>query len=72
VEAEKAADNGDSKTLYRIVKELSGRLTQKIPINDVDGTPLKSTVKLMERAFPSHSQLSRARIYSSLWRSSRR
>jgi len=35
VEAEKAAYKGDSKTLYIIVKELSGRLTQKIPINDV-------------------------------------
>ena len=42
VEAETAAGRGDSKTLYRIVKELSGKATQKLPINDANGKPLKT------------------------------
>ena len=41
-EADTAAKQGDSKTLYRIVKELSGKTMQKLPINDANGKPLKS------------------------------
>ena len=41
-EADTAARQGDSKTLYRIVKELSGKTMQKLPINDANGKPLKS------------------------------
>ena len=32
-EAESAAGKGDSKTLYRIVKDLSGKEAQNVPIN---------------------------------------
>jgi len=38
-EAEKAADRGDSKTLHRIAKEISRKITQTIPINNADGKP---------------------------------
>ena len=48
-EAETAAGRGDSKTLYRIVKELSGKTTQKLPINDADGKPVKSFAEQAER-----------------------
>ena len=48
-EAETAAGRGDSKTLYRIVKELSGKTAQKLPINGADGKPLKSFAEQAER-----------------------
>jgi len=48
-EAETAAGRGDSKTLYRVVKELSGKATQKLPINDADGKPLKTQEEQAKR-----------------------
>jgi hypothetical protein len=41
-QAEEAAGRNDSKTLYRIVKDLSGRAAQKVPIQGVDGKSLKT------------------------------
>jgi hypothetical protein len=41
-EAEKAAMHQDTKTLYRIVKALSGKTTQKLPISDINGKALKT------------------------------
>jgi hypothetical protein len=41
-QAEEAAGRNDSKTLYRIVKDLSGRAAQKVPIKGADGKPLKT------------------------------
>ena len=41
-EAEEASKCQDSKTLYRIVKELSGKTFQKLPISDINGKSLKT------------------------------
>ena len=41
-EAEEAAGKGDSKTLYKIVKELSGKVTQRVPIRDANGNSLRT------------------------------
>jgi exonuclease III len=42
VQAEEAAGRNDSKTLYRIVKDLSGKAAPRIPVSGADGKPLKS------------------------------
>jgi hypothetical protein len=49
LEAEKAAGKGDSKTLYRILKDLSGKMSPKVPINGADGKPLKSQEEQAKR-----------------------
>ena len=41
-EAAIAATIGDSKTVYKLVKTLSGKASQKLPLNGTDGKPLKS------------------------------
>ena len=41
-EAEVAAKTGDSKTVYNLVKALSGKALQKLPLNCTDGKLLKS------------------------------
>jgi hypothetical protein len=41
-EAERAAERGDSKTLYKITKELTGGMTQKLPIRDAAGNTLRT------------------------------
>jgi len=48
-EAETASSRKDSKTLCRIRKEQPGKVTQKIPINNTGGVPLKSFEKLSNR-----------------------
>ena len=66
-EADTAAKQGDSKTLYRIVKELSGKTMQKLPINDANGKPLKSheeRAKRWKKTRQNHTQLSRTRNHS--------
>jgi Reverse transcriptase (RNA-dependent DNA polymerase)/Endonuclease/Exonuclease/phosphatase family len=41
-EAEEAAKRGDSKTLYKITKEISGKVAQRIPIRDAMGNTLRT------------------------------
>jgi hypothetical protein len=48
-EAEEAAKRQDTKTLYRIVKALSGKTTQKLPISDDKGKPLKTQEEQAKR-----------------------
>jgi hypothetical protein len=48
-DAEEAAGKGDSKTLYRIVKDLSGKTGPKVPIVDTAGRPLKSQEEQAKR-----------------------
>ena len=48
-DAEEAADKGNSKTLYQIVKDLSGKTGSKVPIVDTAGRPLKSQEEQAKR-----------------------
>jgi len=41
-EAEDAAVRGDSKTVYKLAKTLSGKASQTLSINGADGKPQKS------------------------------
>jgi hypothetical protein len=41
-EAEEAAKRGDSKTLYRITKEITGKVAQRVPIRDDKGNTLRT------------------------------
>ena len=56
-EAEQAAVRNDSRALYMIVKDLSGKAAQKIPINGADGKPL-SLKKKKQRDGRNTSRLS--------------
>jgi len=48
-EAEKAADRGDYKSLYRIVKELTGQRMQSQQIKQPDGKYVKTHEELANR-----------------------
>jgi hypothetical protein len=42
VEAENAAKRGDSKTLYKITKEITGKMIHRVPIRDDQGSTLRT------------------------------
>jgi len=42
IQAEEAAGRNYSKTLYRIIKDLSGKAALRIPVSGSDGKTLKS------------------------------
>ena len=48
-EAEKAEKQGDSKTLFRVVKELSGNRRRGIPIKTKDGKTFNSYAEIKQR-----------------------
>jgi len=60
-EAEEAANKGDHKSLYRIVKELTGQRTQsqqiKMQTEDLQGHMM--SCEQMERSLPGRAQLPR-------------
>jgi len=49
VQAEEAAGRNDSKTLYRIVKDLSGKAAPRKPVSGSDGKTLKSQEQEAQR-----------------------